>query len=336
MQQALIRIVIPCRNADGTIESCLSAISRSEGIDFEVVIVDDDENATLNELKEKYRCGVVRSKGGVGAGAARNLGAAGFAGDILVFVDADVEVLNPNTIAILAEPVKSGAAHASVGRYSGSSRGNLFATYKHRYLAYTYGCKVGELTNTFWTALCAVNRRWFEILGGFKECYTGAGPEDIEFGIELTKQGGTLVAVPEARAHHLAPLNFLGLLANDLRKGTEDIYVHWIRKVPLTNNRHVALPDILAVAFACMLSLLLVLQGLVGSLPVIVCGAFYISFRLKLLRKAFTGQGPGFLLQSVCLTFLLDIVRGIAVIAGTILWGMTALRGDQTVPFFKK
>ena len=336
MQQASIRIVIPCRNADGTIESCLSAISQSEGIDFEVVIVDDGENTTLTELKEKYRCAVVRSGGGVGAGAARNLGAAGFAGDILVFVDADVEVLKPNTIAILTEPVKSGAAHASVGRYSGSSRGNLFATYKHRYLAYTYGSKIGELTNTFWTALCAVNRLWFETLGGFKECYTGAGPEDIEFGIELTKQGGTLAAVPEAQAHHLAPLDFLGLLANDLRKGTEDIYVHWMRRVPLTNNRHVALADIVAVALAYMLSLLLVVHGLVGSLPVLVCGGLYISFRLKLLRKAFTGHGPVFFLQAMGLTFLLDIVRGMAVIAGTTLWGIRALRGDQTVPFFKK
>jgi GT2 family glycosyltransferase len=320
MKHASVRIVIPCRQTDETIETCLRAIDQSNGVDFEIVVVDDGRNTLLESLGAKYDLTIVRSGDGVGAGAARNAGARGFTGSILVFIDADVEIIQPDTIALLIEPINAKQAAATVGRYSGVRRRNVFETYKHRYLAYTYKKGTRNLSNTFWTALCAVDREWFEAMGGFKERYSWAGPEDIEFGIELTKHGGTILAVPGSQGHHLASLDFRRLLANDLRKGTEDIYVHWMRNIALTDNRHVTKTDILAVVLASIFLGLWPFYIFVGFIPIVLSGTLYLVSRVKLLYEAYRGEGLMFLVQSAFLVFVLDIIRAAAVVVGTWYW----------------
>ena len=326
---AVIRIVIPCRNADKTIEQSLSAIHRSTDIDFEVIVVDDGENTALPLLQKRFQFAIKKTKGCAGAGVARNLGAKGFNGPVLVFIDADVELGQPTTLSLLIEPLCKGQADASVGNYSGVSRPTFAATYKHRYLAYTYGRKIGKLENTFWTALCAVNRERFDALGGFRECHDGAGPEDVEFGIELSKRGSRVMAVPEAQAHHLASLTVRGLLSNDLRKGSEDVCIHWKQRIPLTDNRHVEVSDMLAVFLASLFLLLLCLQFVVGVLPVALCAGAYLFVRRTLFRMAFGGEGVRFLAQSIVMSFCLDVVRALAVVYGTYLWRNDLARGRQ-------
>jgi cellulose synthase/poly-beta-1,6-N-acetylglucosamine synthase-like glycosyltransferase len=332
---ATVRIVVPCKNADATIESCLRALYQSRGIERHVLVVDDGGNSVLNGLQAKYSFDLVASPGETGAGAARNLGVRGFRGNVVVFVDADIEVTSLVTIATLVAPIVRGEAEATVGCYSSARRNNFFETYKHLYLAYTYSKTAGELKNTFWTGLCAVNRVWFEALQGFKECYAGAGPEDIEFGVAMTKRGGRIHPVSEAQGTHLASMSFKGLVWNDLRKGSEDIYVHWSRKIPLTNNRHVETADILAVAFASLSMFCLLLIPLVGNMPAILCGLFYLAFRRKLLVNAFWGEGILPFFGSVLLSFVLDLVRACAVLAGTFLWGCERVTGGRWGPFLK-
>lgn len=331
-----VRIVIPCKSADSTLGPCLRAVCRTRGVDIHTVVVDDGGNSSLHDLQKKYGFALVSSAGGVGAGAARNLGARGFAGDVLVFVDADVELVSPDTVTTLIEPIVKGDAEATVGCYSAASRSDFFSSYKQLYLAYTYGTRTGKLKNTFWTGLCAVNREWFEHLGGFKECYAGAGPEDIEFGITLTKKGGRIVAVPEARGTHLAQMDFLGVIENDLRKGSEDVYVHWSRKIPLTNNRHVEPADIASVAFASALASCLFFSPLIGILPSAICAGLYLIFRKRLLLNAFWGQGIVFFLQSSALSFILDLVRACAIVVGTALWMLDLMSGGKWRPFIHR
>jgi glycosyltransferase involved in cell wall biosynthesis len=331
-----VRIVIPCRNADTTIETCLAAIYQSQFIRYEVVIVDDGGNTILNSLQDKYSFLLIRSQGSVGAGAARNLGARGFRGALLVFIDADVELVHPETVSLLLQPLICNEAVATVGCYSRPHQKNFFETYKQLYLAYTYSTKIGELKNSFWTALCAVQREWFDIIGGFEECFAGAGPEDIKFGIECTKRGGKIRAVPEALGYHNASMNFFGLLYNDLRKGCEDVYTHWRHRIPLTNNRHVDRSDIFAVAFACMVLFFLGFSFVFGILPLLLCGSIYLFFRERLLRKAFFRKGLLFFFLSVFLSFILDIIRALAIIIGTHLYVIDVVSRGKMKPFLKK
>ncbi len=329
-----LRIVVPCRNADRTLPGCVAAIFRSEHINAETVIVNDGLTDTRAWEGNGSHAAVVATPGGIGAGAARNTGARGFRGSILVFVDADVELASSGTIAALVAPLTGDEAEATVGCYAASGRDGVVARYKECYLAYTYG-RGGALRNSFWTALCAVKTSSFNALGGFPECYRGAGPEDIDFGISLTSAGGRIRAVPEARGYHRSPMTLRELLSNDFRKGSEDVYVHWKRKIPLTHNRHAGAADIAAVAFASALPVLLCAGGSVPGLIKAACAFLYLAFRSGLLFGAFGRGGAFFFSSCTALTFVCDLVRGGAVIAGTALACAESLAGRGLNPLIR-
>ena len=327
-----VRIVVPCRNAGRTIAGCLDALARSTDLDAEIVVVDDGQNPPGAFPSPGDRLAIVRTAGGEGAGAARNAGARGFGGTVLVFVDADVEVTRPDTLATLVGPVLRKEADATVGTYAPSVGGGIFARYKQYYLSYKYGNDREAIANTFWSALCAVDTGWFASLGGFPECYRGAGPEDIEFGIALTASRGRILPVPGAQGYHLTRFTLWSLIRNDMRKGTEDIFVHWLRRIPLTDNRHVKGNDVAAVAAACSLPLALCVWSLAGPYPVASCGLAYLFLRWKFLKDAFRGAGAALRVVAVPLTFILDIVRAAAVIAGSTLAAGARLTG-RPVPY---
>jgi len=51
MDNSMIRVIVPCYNSDLTIEKCIASIFTSKGIDFEVYVIDDGNNNSLEELK---------------------------------------------------------------------------------------------------------------------------------------------------------------------------------------------------------------------------------------------------------------------------------------------
>lgn len=333
MHESSIRIIIPCYNADDTIALCLDAVFKTENVLFEVVIVDDGENCRIYELQNIYAFNIIRMPEKNGAGAARNAGAKGFQGDMLVFIDADVCINRPVTVETLIKPIREKKAIATVGRYSHCQRTTFFETYKHLYLAYTYGKNSGHIQNTFWSALCAVDTKSFHYLGGFPECYSGAGPEDIDFGIMLTQKKLKVMQVPEAEGTHLASMGLIDLIKNDLRKGSEDTYIHWIKKIPLTNNRHVEWRDILAVTAACFFGLSIFLSVIHGPMLAIIFLILYLVLRTKMVRRAFAGNGYFFLIKCMLMTYVLDIVRAMAIIVGTFFFALEQLSGGRWRPF---
>jgi GT2 family glycosyltransferase len=167
---AIVRSDLPCRH--------------------EVVVVDDGANGDLAAILAGLPVRVMATGGLGSAAAARNCGAAGFAGAFLVFVDADV-VVRPDCLRRLLQPLMDGRAEATVGNYASHGRGLGFAArYKQLYIAHVYGRRTGYLRNDFWTAACAVRNVTFRSLGGFDAAFRGACGEDAELGCRLTRAGG--------------------------------------------------------------------------------------------------------------------------------------------------
>lgn len=329
-----IRVIIPCRGADRTIETCVAAAFASTGARFEVLVVDDGGNRSLLELQNRFGFALRSTSGGTGAGAARNVGATGFDGDVLVFIDADV-VVEPDAIRRLVAPILDGEAEATVGRYSHSVAGlSVAEAYKQLYIAHTYGKRTGYLTDTFWTAIGAVRCADFMAIGGFERIYRGAGPEDIELGMRLTQNGSRVLAVASACGRHLSTLTIPQLFANDLRKGTEDIYVHWMKRVPLTHNRHVGCADIAAVFLASAVALLAVLCCVFSiEWQTVAMAIVYLFARRDLLYDGYWRHSGTMFLAAVPLTYCLDLVRGVAVIAGSATAMASWLTGGSFRPF---
>jgi glycosyltransferase involved in cell wall biosynthesis len=332
MNNFMIRVIVPCYNSDSTIERCISSIFESKGIDFEVYAVDDGNNSILAALKNEYPIKVLSTSDQEGAGRARNIGTQGFTGQAVVFIDSDVQI-SKDTIAYLVKPIKEDLADATVGSYSKQRSLNFYDDYKNFYLAKCYKTEGRYLRNSFWSAICAMDYKTYIKLKGFKECYSGAGPEDIDAGVELSLLGARILSVPRATGRHLSSLSFRKLLQNDLRKGSEDIYIHLTRKVPITYNRHVSKTDIIAVLLAWCLPFLLLLQNYIDFKPFLICILLYIVTRRKFIKSTFGGEDFIFLFRSCLLTYFLDLIRGLAVIKGTLLFGLENLSSGKYKPF---
>ena len=330
----MIRVIVPCYNSDLTIEKCIASIFTSKGIDFEVYVIDDGNNNRLEELKNEYPIKVMRTSGVEGAGKARNLGTQGFSGQVVVFIDSDVQIYEA-TIASLVKPIKEKLADATVGSYSKQRSLNFYDDYKSFYLANKYNTEGRYLRNTFWSAICSIDFKTYTIINGFKDCYSGAGPEDIDTGVELSLQGARILSVPQAMGKHLSSFNFSKLLKNDLRKGSEDIYIHLTRKVSITCNRHVSKADIIAVFLAWGLPLFFPLHRYIGFSPLLICFILYIIARMKFIKSAFGGEDLFFIFRSCLLSYFLDLIRGIAVIKGTSLFMIESLTSGKYRPFTK-
>lgn len=107
-----ISVIIPTYNEETVISQCLISLSKqTKLLSFEVIIVDDGStDNTVSKItayrSEKYFLKLLKQKH-LGPGAARNLGANEAKGDILVFVDADMEFA-PDFLEKLVAPISSG------------------------------------------------------------------------------------------------------------------------------------------------------------------------------------------------------------------------------------
>lgn len=311
-----VLVVIPVHAADATLPQCLESLRTSENLGrLDVVIVRDGESAQGLEVETAdFSIREIVSNQTGNAGAARNLGATLARDGIFVFVDADVMV-EKDALARLVAPILRGEADATVGNYSEDVRGLSFAqAYKQLYISMVYSRRRGEIRNEFWTAIGAVRAEAFHRVGGFSARFPGARGEDTELGQRLTAAGFRIVAVPDARGQHLHRFTCLGLLANDLLKGTQIMLNNFRHRNSLADNRHTSSGDVRAVALSY-----LALSGILAAafsatwafLP-IAAFADWLRARRPLL-EVFARQGARFLFRSLPVALSLDLVRGLCI-----------------------
>lgn len=303
--------------------ACLDHIGRSRLPErCELIVVDDSAASTLTaaDLPSGTE---LRSTGGLGsAAAARNVGAAGFTGRFLLFVDADVEV-EPSCLDRLVAPLRAGAADATVGNYSLDVGGHGFASAcKQLYVAGIYGRRTETIRNDYWTAIAAVRADLFFSLGGFDAHYRGACGEDAEFGIRMTAVGARIVAVADARGRHLKRFTLPALVRNDWRKGCIAMRNYYRSSGSLADNRHASRRDIAASLLATT-PVPAIGGGLAGlpwaaaALLLALGAAAYVLLRLDLARL-FATRGPIFLVEAMATMMLLDLVRLVCVAQGVV------------------
>lgn len=101
-------IIIPVFNEQNVVEDCINSLSKQHFQNFEIIIIDDGSTdktlEVLSEFKIKNsKCKILKQNHS-GPGKARNLGASIADGEILVFVDADME-FDRDFLKRLVEPI---------------------------------------------------------------------------------------------------------------------------------------------------------------------------------------------------------------------------------------
>lgn len=195
-----ISVVVPMRNAAGTLRSQLRALDQQlpGSPPFEVVLADngstDSTIHTISETSVSYPLRVVDASERAGVSHARNVGIRAARGELIMVCDADDEV-RPGWVAAFARANELGAelmgGRLDYRRLNAETtrawRGAEHATVMmHRgFLPFAHG------------ACCAFTRGAFEAAGGFDEELL-AGGDDIAFFWRAQLAGYELVTVDDA------------------------------------------------------------------------------------------------------------------------------------------
>src|SRR4051794_30238177 len=96
-----VTVIVPVHNGESTIARCLSALSQTPAGMSEVIVVDDRSTDATAAIARGHGAHVIANPSGRGPAAARNAAARAARGDILLFIDADVEAQPATVVQIL-------------------------------------------------------------------------------------------------------------------------------------------------------------------------------------------------------------------------------------------
>lgn len=294
--------IIPVYNSRSYLLQALQALTVSNRPPDEVVVVDDGSTDGSGTLAQSLGAHVIKLPDGPrGPARARNRGAAQAAGDLLLFLDADV-VVHPETLAkIEAHFREQPDLVALFGSYDADPPSPGYVSrFKNLLHHFTHQTSFRE-ASTFWAGCGAIRRETFLSLGGFDESYSNPAVEDIELGMRLKQAGHRILLAPHVQATHLKVWTFAGLLFSDIFERA----VPWTRLImqqgwlpgELNLNLKSRISAILAWGELVCLSLgVLNPEAWLGLLLALGLQVF-INYQLY---RLFTEKGsPGFLLAAV-------------------------------------
>jgi len=300
----LLSVVIPATDAPPTLGRCLAALARSD---------------------ERHAVDVVTDPPGSGPAAARNAGARRCAGEILVFVDADVEV-HPDALRRLRETLERDAGLAAVfGAYDDRPAAPATVSRFRNLLHHHVHVSCAGPATTFWAGLGAVRREAFDAVGGFDaQRYPRPSIEDIELGMRLHAAGHRIVLDPAVRGTHLKRWTLASMLRTDLTaRGAPWVALRLERggagggALNLSWRQRLA-AGAAVVAFAA---------GLSGHGRVAVAAlAAMVAPNARFYARLLALGGPRLALSGVPLHLLHHLTAAAAVPAGIVLWARGAGR----------
>lgn len=197
MSAPTLSVIVPATDGPSTLPVCKAAIEPGLDADDELIVVTELERA--------------------GPAAARNHGAASAAGDVLVFVDADL-VASADVLGRIRERFATDAELAGLfGSYDDAPAADGLASgYRNLLHHHTHQGAAGVI-ESFWAGLGAVRADWFERVGGFDERrYRRPSIEDIELGARLGDAGGRVELDPGIQGKHLKRWSLSGMVRTDL------------------------------------------------------------------------------------------------------------------------
>lgn len=213
-------VIVPAYNGASVLPATLEALANSDMArdTWELLVVDDGSTDETAAIAAEWADAIVRLPGPPhGPAYARNRGAEAAAGEIVVFVDADVRV-HPDAIRRLVETFEHDAGVDAVfGSYDANPHApGLVSQYRNLLHHYHHHANAGE-AETFWAGLGAVRRAAFLGVHGFDAWhYRRPSIEDIELGHRLRLAGHRIRLDPTIQCTHLKHWRLYGMLRTDL------------------------------------------------------------------------------------------------------------------------
>jgi len=201
-----LSVVVPATDRPPTLGRCVAAIKAGGERPDELLVVGDPP--------------------GAGPAEARNRGARRAGGDVVVFVDADVEVHPDAVRRVRAAFAREPTLTALFGAYDDDPAAPGSVSRVRNLLHHHVHVSSPGPASTFWAGIGAVRRDAFLASGGFDASrYPSPAVEDIELGGRLRAAGGRIELDPRVRGTHLKEWTLREAIATDFaRRG-----VPWAR-----------------------------------------------------------------------------------------------------------
>lgn len=214
-------IIVPAYNSRGTIASCLEALLHQSvpPSEYEVIVVDDGSTDGTEEIVREYDVTYLPQPHR-GPAAARNLGVARAAGDIVLFTDADCEPA-ADWLAEMLHPF----ADPDVAGVKGTYR-----TRQREVVARLAQCEFEErydrlerLASTDFvdSHAAAFRVRALRKVGGYDPAFPHANNEDVDLSYRLARAGYRLRFNRRAVVYHRHPADWWAYLRLKAGRG------HW-------------------------------------------------------------------------------------------------------------
>ena len=176
---------------------------------YEVIVIDndstDDTQTILDQKSRAYRQLKTFSQSKRGAAATRNVGIQAAAGDIILFIDDDIQA-EPDLIESHCRYHQKHPDSSIIGGLITSwndSRDAFLRYLRDRGIFNPYSIARGPMDFSYYhTGNVSTARSALLDVGGFNEQFAVYGMEDIELGYRLERRGSRMVHGPEAKAVH--------------------------------------------------------------------------------------------------------------------------------------
>lgn len=214
-------IVTTAPGRDTNLAGCLQALTHQTHSPFEVIVVEDGQQAEGVCIRYQQQIPQLRYLGrpqDLSVARSRNLGVAAAQGDNVVLIDGDI-LLNPQALRAYHHTLQQFPDYILYG-YFGTDRSletpsywfpdrqvNAFdRRFKHfgsRTEILYFDDKILRFPQKFaWSGNIALRREVYQSLGGFDVDYRGWGEEDVDFAERAIEQGRQLHFLLDAWGEH--------------------------------------------------------------------------------------------------------------------------------------
>mgnify|MGYP005779088985 FL=1 len=220
--EALVSILIPNRDQKETLEKCLNSIwEKSTYNNYEILIVENNSSSPeifdyYREIEKRPGVRILTWKEGFNYSAINNFGEKSAAGDYLLFLNNDVEVINPRWIEELLGNCQRkevgivGAKlyypddtiqHAGTVIGIGGIAGHAFLNMPRSRTGYLHKASLQMDLSAVTAACMMMKRQVFKQLGGFEERLSVAF-NDVDLCLRTVQAGYLVVYNPEVELYH--------------------------------------------------------------------------------------------------------------------------------------
>ena len=335
MTAPAVSVIIPAHDAEALLRRSLESVLRSEGVTFEVIVVDDASTDGTATVAREMACRVISVRENIMAANCRNLGASHARGEILVFFDAD-QLMEPDTLRRYAETL---GKHADVDAVVGSLASDtpvpgFFSRFKNFQHHYTHQTADRE-GSTLASGLMAVRRHVFSELGGFEPAFGGATVEDIALGYRMRRLGHRILFEPSIQIVHLKGYTLRQLIRSDIVLRAIPWTGLMLRERVVRNDLNTRSGNVASVALAWLVPPALVAAVLgwargssIASTTAWIASAAAVGL-ITLLNRRFLAAARGrlgcwFALRAAAFLPVMYLYHGVGLIAGVLAYARGA------------